>query len=541
MSNGTIPAEPVDGSRVFKTLSREDFNDAANPKGNATYRRARVLLDAVDCGLSSRGGVLDSMSPVGVDVVGVEAFVDGANQQTFSQISCALGLTSLWMIWPPEVVSGPHIYLFAHQGADGPMPVQSQPKPEANLFVGHYTGPAVDQNSDEFCTRLATWLASGRTGEGQTLLTGEYRFPQLSLPAVNALLIGSAFTHEEWYIYGNHLDIRTVREDVFEFSFYRENYQHFEWLMKLLGFRDTSGEESFGRGNAAPEGVSVPPHRSVRFGGADRPNWSSVYDFTREAFVLAKRDQFPGRKQYLDIVSGIVADVYNDEISLPLWSSGSTLTREEVIDTLVANQFKVWQRFTPTDSNADWILQSGSQTALNQDQVKQEISDAMTAGSASQTQYLSIAGNSSGWNDWAGEQTGTWYTESTDYQLYDLWEKPKAVGKPKHDFQKVTWFEDKIGGTVSRTGWNMTYTAGMSSHQNIPSTIGWDPKDDWNACGNAGPHVAFNFKLSDGGTDLNGLLWLTPKEAFLEFVNPGTPGRKTSTSKWQIGRWTVVP
>jgi len=110
-----------------------------------------------------------------------------------------------------------------------------------------------------------------------------------------------------------------------------------------------------------------------------------------------------------------------------------------------------------------------------------------------------------------------------------IWQRARWVRRGNYWEQKVVW-----KGDAPRRGWNRADVDGL---------WGWDPKlrgdfegdiDDDGQHGWRGTHVGYPFKTTD---DCDCILWITPKEAYLECVS--VDGLRTGAGLWHRYQWRV--
>jgi hypothetical protein len=279
MSTETIPTVPIEGARVFsrRRLSPERLEALAEEYDG--YRHARLLVDAIDAGLSLELGF--ALAAEGVDVVGLELLVEGKTPDSPFGVDGSVGLTALWFL--TESVSpfdNPFVYLFASQGPNGPQRIGPTPNgvTEGSVFVGHFGGQDEGIQPEEWCKSVVAAKSIGQGSSGE-LLYGEL----LTHTAPGGTLLVGLW--EGWYLYANRISVRET--DVVTVAYDDVRYQHFDWLLDALDLRESvRGEEA-----------GVPTHRRFTVTGFESvPQWSAGPRVGPriDEFVLSQRqDELP--------------------------------------------------------------------------------------------------------------------------------------------------------------------------------------------------------------------------------------------------------
>ena len=245
-------------------------------------------------------------------------------------------------------------------------------------------------------------------------------------------------------------------------------------------------------------------------------------------------DSYPGDSEYTNKVERLLDSVEADRINLP-WAGNRTLSKGELCEELVNRHF-VGLSPGQGETNANFL----DCPDLTADMLLNACVDALTNPRGFD--------GPDGWDAWRGTHDGAWFND--DGQRFDdsaEWDPPRkeptrvpgdndANGNPReYDCQDVRW-----PGPPPRSGWNQ-------SHPEVPYVWGWDPKEGRDENGEIGTHIGFPFEVPP----CEFIIWLTPKEAFLEGINTGQPetravnGRtvrgypKTSTGLNGRGQWAV--
>ena len=247
-------------------------------------------------------------------------------------------------------------------------------------------------------------------------------------------------------------------------------------------------------------------------------------------------DSYPGDTIFTRKVQQLLRSTETDQIKLP-WAGNRTLTKRQLCEALVHRHF-VGVSSGMGETNANFLQCPD----VTQSVLLNACINAMTIPQGYD--------RAEGWNLWRGEHNGTWFNDDgqrfNDQAQWDAARKePSKVqgdvdnqGNPRsYDFQDVRW-----PGPPPRAGWNQ-------SHPDVPYVWGWDPKTGSDENGDVGTHLGFTFELPP----CEFIIWLTPKEAFLEGINTSAEearavnGRtvrgypKTSTGFNGRGQWTVDP
>jgi len=260
----------------------------------------------------------------------------------------------------------------------------------------------------------------------------------------------------------------------------------------------------------------------------------SCDDSTPTAPAKTVTDTYPGDTAFTGKVQQLLRSVATDRINLP-WAGNRTLSRRQLCEALVQRHFVgVSPGMGETNSNF-----------LNCPDVSQSVLLNACVNALDTPKGFDDA---DGWSAWRGNHRGTWFND--DGQRFDDqadWDPPRREptsvpgdvdnngNTREYDLQDVRW-----PGPPPRHGWNQ-------SHPDVPYVWGWDPKSGRDENGNIGTHLGFTFKLPP----CEFIIWLTPKEAFLEGINTATEearavnGRtvrgypKTSTGFNGRGQWAV--
>lgn len=245
-------------------------------------------------------------------------------------------------------------------------------------------------------------------------------------------------------------------------------------------------------------------------------------------------DTYPGDTTFTDKVQQLFRSAAADRIHLP-WAGNRTLTRLKLCEALVQRHYV---NVSPGmgETNANFLgCPDVTQPAL--------LNACIVALNTPQGFK-----SPEGWDVWRGQHRGTWFDDKGKrFDDQAEWDSPRkepsrlpgdvdSSGDPrKYDFQDVRW-----PGPPPRNGWNQ-------SHPDVPYVWGWDPKSGHDENGDIGTHLGFIFKLPP----CEFIIWLTPKEAFLEGINTDAEvaravnGRtvrgypKTSTGFNGRGQWAV--
>jgi hypothetical protein len=290
--------------------------------------------------------------------------------------------------------------------------------------------------------------------------------------------------------------------------------------------------------------------------------------------VTTRTDVFPGHSGYLYLLQKLresVADA-GDKIELPAYAftftpddpkvklarDGDTITAvakkslptsvkknykggdtthyrmsKETLAKLLLDRYFDDHRQGDKGTNASWIDPKGT---MPRSELETKLLDALTIPqgfpSFEDPTLNPLGFRQDSWATWAGEHWGYWFTDYyQDYVDVAEWKTPvpEPTTDPEddpdrvYDHQHVTWLErpESVNATFDgvthyfRHGWN-------SSHWEVPYIWGWDPKEFDEARvtrpGHWGVHLGYPFR-SDGRHDIRFILWLTPREVFLEAVN----------------------
>lgn len=304
----TIPEDPIEGGRVYTSITRDRLERLALTDDD--YRRAKVLADAFDAGLSPE--FKSTLATEGVHLVGFEVLVPGATlEPPFPGVSGDIGLA---VVWPttggdPPLLS-PAVYAFAVQGAAGPVEVAPSLAGETlgSVFVANYTGAA--PSPDDWCRKLALTTATPDTGV-VVPLSGEL----VTYDAGGAaLLVGLG---EVWYAFGGDLTLSGASGDSVTVRYDRMRYRHFEWLVGALGLR------------SEPAPLGVPEHRAFQLGLGWVPDWSpEPFQVTAGEFTVSGTlsspteglDRYGGALLNHDVGTDREADV--KRLQADLWELG---------------------------------------------------------------------------------------------------------------------------------------------------------------------------------------------------------------------------
>lgn len=231
-------------------------------------------------------------------------------------------------------------------------------------------------------------------------------------------------------------------------------------------------------------------------------------------------DVYPGDTTFTNIVQNVYHAVSADNIS---YKNNTIRTRDELCSNLV-NRHNNHISKLASQSNASFIGVTLTQL------------DCLNA-----LWYSDGYNGSSGWQAWAGNLTGTWYSDefldnngnitqaaNTFNDSADWLSPVKESGSDgrTYDLQSVI-FTERTGN--ARYGWNM-------SHADVAYVWGWDGKNNQNQGGQVGTHVGWTFEKSGAQC----IIWATPEEAFLECVKPKCAGKqRISTGFYGMGQWTI--
>ncbi|HSG90277.1 MAG TPA: hypothetical protein VLA56_13775 [Pseudomonadales bacterium] len=242
-------------------------------------------------------------------------------------------------------------------------------------------------------------------------------------------------------------------------------------------------------------------------------------------------DAYPGDGPYRHTLEAMAAEVRADRITLDAVDGGRPMTRDALCAALVRRHFH-GAGPPPGATQAAFLACPDL--------------DERTLLAACEDALANPRGHAGpeGWRNWAGRHRGTWQNDGPpagDGRRFDDradWDPPRkettrvagdtdTSGQPRqYDFQEVHWPRRRVG----RHGWNQ-------SHPDVPWVWGWDPKDQGDANGDIGTHLGTTFSRGD----CHFILWLTPREAFLEGIDRGVgpPHPKTSTGFFGRGQWRV--
>ncbi len=241
-------------------------------------------------------------------------------------------------------------------------------------------------------------------------------------------------------------------------------------------------------------------------------------------------DMYPGDTAFTRILLRLRRSVDNDDMDFS-WGALRDQSKDSLCQLLV-NRHKA--RLGQEQSNDEWL---GCVPRLT----KECCVDALTNPRG----YDSP----DDWNVWRGKHKGDFFTANQTIKDDAEWspsqKAPTKVtgdndsqGNPReYDHQPVEW--------PGRHGWNQ-------SHPEIENVWGWDPKDNGNQKGEIGAHLGFTFTKGN----CKYIIWITPKEAFLEGIrkdremtktiprpNGGSESvtgyPRTATGLTGVGRWVV--
>ncbi len=221
-------------------------------------------------------------------------------------------------------------------------------------------------------------------------------------------------------------------------------------------------------------------------------------------------DSYPGDARFTQIIQDLLGSVRNDAMDFA-WAGRQGVTRQELCQAL-AHQHYEQRNAMMRQTNAAWLGQDeGTRT-----QLEAACLEALTDPSG----YASAVG----WHTWEGIHKGIWYAPHGQFQDEAWWATPEQEptnveddldshqNRRIYDVQRVHW----PGRSVGRYGWNQ-------SHPDVPYVWGWDPKENGDENGLIGAHLGFPFEVGS----LKGLVWITPKTAFLEGVITSTRVART--------------
>lgn len=249
-------------------------------------------------------------------------------------------------------------------------------------------------------------------------------------------------------------------------------------------------------------------------------------------------DNYPGDAAFTDLLQKIYhgangqGGISNDKIKLKAHTNPNradgTWTRTEIVTLLLDRYDDIIAGSPRPDSCKSWLFNTNFTVA------------ACVASLTNPSAY----DDASGWRNWAGSHSGTWYSDGQGgaagptFKDDAKWNPPRDEGRhppgsvppagSPYDFQPVD-FKDAAGNVVRR-GWNQ-------SHKDVEYLWSWDPKDEGQQNGEIGAHLGFRH-VEDGA---EAIFWFTCREVFFEAIKEvdGVKHR-ISVGIWGRGLWTVT-
>ncbi|MFC7075971.1 hypothetical protein [Haloarcula halophila] len=256
MAQDTKPETPTEGGRVFREfpVGRLEGESAVGPAGyqnaNAIRKQVENVVDADAFG---------KLADAGISAFGFELEVSTTANHLlppFMDLSGAIGLSMIWITKVESVPAhGPHMYIFARQGENGPEPLGDEPtsgKTAGCFFAAHFA-------TEEPLTPKQWEKAFGNigvdAGGGRGLLSGEVTLH----PTSDAALVWKK-NDVLWRAFVVDLLINGTSGNI---AVEQTSYEHYEWLLGQLGFVSTTGGASW----------EPPEHSFWQKGSLRIPEW----------------------------------------------------------------------------------------------------------------------------------------------------------------------------------------------------------------------------------------------------------------------------
>jgi len=212
------PDTQTEGLRKYGRVPVDRFDKEVPDTARNGYKHAKEIREQASGRLPSP--ILDAFANAGIDVIGFEQKVNAtagaSGTPLVANVTGAIGVQYVWLTNPPsDTDHGPHMYVFATQGANDTESIPSRNSAfpgrlDARLFVAQYaqSNEYTLAEWDTFHESLEARLLSGSglgsdTDKKICLVAGTWRYLSLELsipPAGGVCIRNSTFKHGRWLI-----------------------------------------------------------------------------------------------------------------------------------------------------------------------------------------------------------------------------------------------------------------------------------------------------------------------------------------------------